>query len=573
MKGRAPVLILAALVGAGCTPRPKVSPAAPSPPPGLFTDAARARGMDFTETNGADGSFKMIETTPGGCAFVDVDGDSWLDIVLIQSGATPGTPLVTKRPTCKLYRNQGDGTFRDTTQDAGLAFDQGYAQGVTVGDYDNDGAPDLFITAYDGCFLLHNDGHGRFRDISAKAGVSEKGRHRWATSAAFGDYDGDGHLDLIVLHYVPWTPQTDKTCTDTRGRKAYCSPEVYRTEAPALYHNNGDGTFTDVTAPMGLAGVHGRGLAVLWTDLDDDGKPDLLIANDLQPNMALKNEGRRFREVGLTSGLAYGPDGETLSGMGLAAGDLDALGRECYAVTNFSGQPHTLYAPGSAPGLFEDVTYRSGIGQPSLPFLAFGIEFADLDRDGLKDIVIGNGHIDPNVADSTVGVTYKQPKLIFHNDGKLRFSRLTDGLGDAATPRVTRGLAVGDFDNDGRLDILANNHNDDAELLHNESRDTNHWAGFQLEGVSCNRDAAGATMTITAGGVRRFARCRLASSYASSSDKRLFFGLGTATAIKAIEVVWPDGKRQRVSGPLQADRYYWLRQGARPVPDPRLAKR
>jgi enediyne biosynthesis protein E4 len=573
--------ILLFALGSGCPHQQKLavenSPPAvvSSPPPGLFRNVTKEAGITFQEDNGARGKFTMIETTPGGCAFLDADNDGWLDIFLVQSGDVPGVNASVnsgKRPTCKFYRNQGDGSFIDKTTEAGLDFDQGYAQAVSVGDYDNDGNADIFLSGYARCFLLKGDGKGHFTDTAEKAGVSEKDKKRWATSSAFADFNSDGKLDLIVLHYVPWTPETDKACKDTKGRKAYCSPEVYHLEHPTLYQNKGDGTFADVSEQAGLTHIKGRGLAVLWTDFNADNKPDVVIANDLQPNHVLQNMGNgKFKEVGLPLGLAYGPDGQTLSGMGIGAGDLENQGKESFAFTNFSGQPHTLYRP-LADSLFEDITYKSGIGEISHPFLAFGISFIDYDRDSWQDIIIGNGHIDPNITDSAVGVDYKEPKLLFQNSGNgQKFTRIKD-IGDANVPRVTRGLVVGDYDNDGRVDVLTNNHNDAAELLHNESKDTNHWITFRLEGVKCNRDAAGARFFVTAGGKRYFAYCRLAGSFASSSDKRLYFGLGKVGKVDSVEVIWPDGSKNTYAAPLKADDFYYIKQGAAPVPDLRITQ-
>jgi hypothetical protein len=545
--------------------------------PGAFADVTEQAGIRFTLDNGERGRFFLISTTPAGCAFLDYDRDGLLDVFLVQAGAAPGdtAPEGGRRPSCRLYRNEGGGRFRDVSAAAGIeGVAQDFGHGVAVGDYDNDGWPDLYLTSYNGNHLLRNTGTGRFTDVTRQAGVADDApANRWATSAAWGDYDRDGRLDLIVLHYVPWTPATDKECKNSRGKRSYCSPELYDPDIPRLYRNLGGGKFADVTRQTGLDGARGRGLAVTWGDFDQDGWPDLYIACDLTPNLLLRSrKGQRFEEVGLAAGAAYGPDAQTLSGMGIAAGDFDDSGRESLFVTNFSAQPNTVYRNLSTPGAprFEDATYQSGMGEASLNFLAWGIESLDYDNDGRRDIIAGCGHIDPLIEETVPNTTYKQRKQLFKNVGQGMFRDETGDLGDLAEPRVTRGLAVGDFDNDGKMDVLDNAHNQPARLYRNVLTDSGHFLNLRLEGVRSNRDAAGAQVWVTTpGGRRQLAEVRCGSSYASTSDRRLHFGLGKADHAAKIEVRWPSGARQTFLN-VAADRFYHLREGAIPVPDPKV---
>ncbi len=563
---------LCGAVGAGCrSPKgpapmqPQAAPAAhPAHPPGAFRDETERAGIRFTYTNGAAGRFYMVETTPGGCAFLDYNRDGWQDLFLVQSGPTPGTALNGPRPPCALYRNRKNGTFEDVTREAGLdRVDQGYAQAVAVGDYDNDGFADIYVGNFGTSRLYHNNGNGTFTDVTEKAGVGDP---RLSTSAAWGDYDHDGLLDLVLLHYTPWTPATDVPCSDSHHRHTYCSPEVYGTESFSLYHNQGHGRFLDVSARSGVGQVRGRGLGVLWLDADQDGWSDLYITCDLKPNLLLHNEhGARFEDIGLAAGVAYGPEGAPLAGMGVSAGDYENRGWESLVVTNFSRQPNTLYRA-AGPGRFADATYPSGIGAASLNFLAWGIEFLDYDNDGWLDLVVGNGHVDPYIRDKEPSTTYAERKLLLRNQGNGLFRDQVEDLGDLAEERVTRGLAVGDFDNDGRLDILDNAHNMPARLYHNVTP-ARHFLTLRLEGVHSNHDAAGALVWATTGARRQLAEARDSSSYASSSDRRLHFGLGSATRLDRLEVWWPGGPRQTFRN-LPADRFYSLREGGAPVADP-----
>src|SRR5581483_3662902 len=371
-------------------------------PPSLFRDVAAASGLRFTHSNGATGKFYYVEETGAGCAFIDYDTDGYLDIVLVQSGEIPRTPGKDSPANhCALYHNNGNGTFTDVTAGSGLDTDLGYGQGVAVGDYDNDGYDDLYISGYGGNHLLHNaHGTGKFTDVTAQAGVGDTDQGlRYATSAAFGDYDNDGRLDLYVCHYAPWSPQTNLPCHNARGQAEYCTPDVLDADTHRLYHNNGDGTFTDVTKPSGIGKQKGHGLGVVWLDYDNDGRQDIFVANDLGIQFLWHNDGGgKFSNVSETAGCAFDYEGRHLAGMGIGLGDYDNSGRESLFVTNFSQQPNTLYK-NLGNGLFQYVSMAANLALPHMKFLAFGCDFLDYDRDGWKDLLIANGHVVLTIAE------------------------------------------------------------------------------------------------------------------------------------------------------------------------------
>jgi len=501
--------------------------------------------VNFTHTTGATGKFYYIENLPAGCAFLDYDNDGWLDIFLVQSGPSDPPSQVKDRPHCALYHNNGDGSFTDVTAGSGLDRDLGYGYGIAVGDYDNDGYDDLFLTTYGHNFLFHNEkGTGKFTDVTGPMGLGKVHSAGYATSAAFGDYDNDGRLDLYVCYYAPWTWQTDKTCRDRQGRRDYCAPQIYDPDTHRLYHNEGS-RFVDVSEKAGITKAKGRGLAVAFLDADGDGRQDIFVANDLTPNMLWHNNGNgTFTETASQAGVAFSEGGALMAGMGIALADYDHSGRESLFVSNFSGMPNTLYKNLDG-GLFRDVSVLSGLALPHIPFLAFGCEFLDYDADGWPDLFIANGHVriygDPNVTEAT----YKERKQLFHNAGNGAFTEITDPaqLGDLGVPTVARGLAVGDYDNDGRLDALVNNQNGPAQLFRNADRSGRHWVRFKTIGTKSNRDGLHARFTLTAGGVKQTATVRAGSSYLSASDRRVYFGLGTATTIEKVEIVWPNGGR------------------------------
>ena len=546
----------------------------------LFEDVAERAGIRFTHSSGAAGKFHFIENTPAGCAFVDYDNDGFLDIVMVQSGfSTPTAGL--PRPHCALYRNQGDGTFIDATAGSGLDSDLGHGQGVAAGDYDNDGFADLFITAYGKNHLLRNtlgDGirkteNGKrklesvrrppsavqlddpipetrdpkpvFEDFTVKVGLDRIHGSGYATSAAFGDYDNDGRLDLYVCYYARWTWEADKPCRDSAGRPEYCTPELYEPETHRLYRNDGS-RFTDISAKAGITNVSGRGLSVAFVDYNEDGKQDIFVANDLTPNILWRNNGNgTFTDAALEAGCAYDASGALLAGMGIGIADYDHSGHESLFVGNFSDKPNTLYK-NTGTGTFRDVSIASGLAIPHMKFLTFGCEFMDYDADGWLDLINANGHVQVNADLRMEKITYKERKQLFHNEQNGRFSEIADSgqLGDLGVATVSRGLATGDVENDGRVDVLVSNQNGPAQLFRNDDRSGNHWISFLTIGTKSNRDGRHTRFVVTAGGVRQTATVRAGSSYLSHSDRRVYFGLGPHSQADRVEIQWPSGIRE-----------------------------
>ena len=542
-----------------------------TPHPVRFTDVTADAGVRWTYHNGATGRHLFVETTGGGIAFFDYDNDGLLDIVAIQSGPVPGAKETEKRFSTRnaLYRNRGDGTFVDVTAGSGLDAYTGYGQAVAVGDYDNDGWSDLYVTAYGGNHLFRNNGgKGTFTDVTRRAGVSGTAEEMpWPLSAAWGDYDNDGHLDLFVTHYVRWSPALDKPCPSVDGSPSYCRPQVYEPSRSRLYRNNGDGTFRDVTQRAGLDRLRGKAMGVVWLDYDGDDRLDLFVTNDTMPNFLLRNnDDGTFTDRAILAGVAFGDQGESLSGMGIGRGDYDNDGREDLFVVNFSGQPKSVYR-NAGGGLFESLSYRTNVASTNLQFLGFGLECLDYDLDGYKDLVVGNGHVLDHMDTATAGSSYEQSQQLLHNQRDGTFADDQRSLGDLVKPRVTRGLAVGDYDNDGDEDVLMVSQTGPLQLYRNDGGNRNHWINLRLEGVRGSRDAVGAKVTLRAGTLRQTQWVRGGSSYCSYSDTRLTFGLGDRARVEGLEIRWPGGRIQKL-GPLAADRFYRIREGAAPVPAP-----
>jgi hypothetical protein len=512
-------------------------------PPIQFQDVTRAAGINFHLTCGGAEKRYIMESLCGGVAFLDYDNDGWLDIFLVN-GSTVSDPHHGAQPNFKLYRNTHDGHFTDVTAQAG--FTRGcWAFGVAVGDYDNDGFDDLYLTCLDGGILYHNNGDGTFTDLTAKAGVGNGGR--WGTSAAFGDYDNDGFLDLYVANYVELDlehlPEFGSSVNcQYRGIPVSCGPRGLKGSRDRLYHNNRDGTFTDVSETLGIDPDANYGLGVLWGDFDLDGKPDLYVADDSTPSLLYHNlGGGKFAEIGVAAGVAYSADGREQAGMGVDSADYDNDGLPDLAKTNFSDDSNNLYH-NDGQGSFTDLAGPAGFGPISIPFLGFGLKFADFDNDGWQDAVIVNGHVNPQVDTHAFGVAYAERPLLFRNLGNGKFAEVGERAGAALKlKRVGRGLATGDFDNDGNVDLLVSNLDDSPELLRNLGASRGHWLRIKTVGTRSNRDGFGARVEVTAGSLTQTSEVRANSSYLSASDPRLHFGLGAATRADRVVIHWPSG--------------------------------
>jgi enediyne biosynthesis protein E4 len=525
---------------------PNGSGTPPAGSTGTFRDVTQQAGIRFVHNNGAFGKKFLPETLGPGVAFIDYDNDGWPDIFLVNGMDWPSH--APKHSTPRLYHNNHDGTFTDVTHKAGLDVEM-YGMGVAVGDYDNDGYDDLFVTALGQSRLFHNNGNGTFTDVTQKAGLA--GPHELSTSAAWIDYDKDGRLDLVVGNYVQWSAENDLYCTLDGKSKSYCTPESYQGTAARLWHNRGDGTFEDVTQKAGLGEPTSKTMGIALLDYDNDGWPDLLFSNDTQPNKLYHNNGNgTFTEKGVIAGVAFSEDGVARAGMGVDAADYDHSGYASVLITNFSNQRISLYH-NEGKGLFVDEAPQSEIGRASLLTLGFGCFFFDYDLDGWPDVFVANGHIDPDIQRVQANVKYAMPPHLFRNLGKGKFEEVTQSMGQTfATPRVGRGAAYADFNNDGRLDLLLSTNGGPAYLFRNEAPSgstVNHSLRLKLAGVKSNRDGIGTVVRVTSGGDTQTQMLRSGSSYLSSSELVLTFGLAQHDKAEAVEIRWPSGQVERLS--------------------------
>ena len=533
--------------------------AAPVPAAGpavTFHDVTTQAGVRFVHNSGAFGKKYLPETMGAGAVWFDADGDGWPDLLLINSTNWRGHPGARSLPA--LYRNAHDGAFTDITRGSGLDVEL-YGLGAAAADFDNDGRTDVYITGLGGNRLFRNLGGGRFADVTAKAGVADSG---FSTSALWFDYDNDGKLDLFVTHYVDWSIETDLFCTLDGKNKSYCTPESYKGQSPSLFRNRGDGTFENVTKKAGLFDTTSKGLGVAMLDVDGDGRMDLFVANDTEPNRLYRNKGNgTFEDVAVGAGVAFSESGVARAGMGVDAADYDGSGRPSLIIGNFANQMMALYH-NEGHGLFIDDAPKSAVGRSSLLTLTFGCFFFDYDLDGLPDIFAANGHVSDDIERVQSRVTYAERPHLFRNAGRKQFEEVSAQAGPALQHAiVARGAAYADVDNDGDLDIIVTTNNGPAHLFRNDGGNRNHVLRVRTVGTASNRDGIGARVEVSLGGVRRWQIVKTGSSYASQSELPLTFGLGAAAAVDGIRVSWPSGRIDTV-GATQANQAITIQEGS-----------
>jgi ASPIC and UnbV. len=503
-----------------------------------FSDVTAQAGIRFKHNSGAYGKHYLPETVGAGCAFLDYDNDGWQDILLVNSTNWPDHKGAKSFPA--LYHNNKNGSFTDVTKEAGLAVEM-YGLGCAAADYDNDGNTDIYITCLGGNHLFHNAGNGKFVDVTAKAGVGDNG---FSTSAAWFDYDKDGKLDLFVCNYVEWSIDKDLFCTLDGKNKSYCTPESYKGQSAKLYHNRGDGSFEDVTERAGLKDPTSKSLGIALLDYDNDGWTDLFVANDTQPNKLYHNNGNgTFTDNAMTAGVAFSEEGKARAGMGVDAADYDGSGHQSLIIGNFSNEMMALYH-NEGTGLFIDEAPTSTIGQASLLTLSFSCFFFDYDLDGLPDIFAANGHVSDDISTVQPKVKYAEPPHLFRNLGKKKFEEVADKIGRAfQQAMVGRGAAYGDFDNDGDLDLLIMSNNGPARLLRNDGGNQNNLLRIKTIGTTSNHDGIGAKVTLKFADQRKlWGIVKTGSSYCSQSELPLTFGLAKADKVASIEIAWPSGR-------------------------------
>jgi hypothetical protein len=554
--------LLAAGLGGATLPRSAFSSlarlAAVSPAAPLFEELPpSATGIRWTHTNGRSPEYYLPETTGAGCAFLDYDNDGWMDIYLVNSGKcdffSPDPPLRNA-----LYKNNRNGTFTDVTEKAGVAAG-GYGMGVAVGDYNGDGFPDLYVTQYGRSILYRNNGDGTFTDVTEKSGVAAPG---WASSAVWFDYDNDGKLDLFVCRFVEFDKSKNKFCGNEKTKERYyCIPRVYTPARSWLFHNNGDGTFTDVSMESGIGKVLGKAWGVVATDINNDGWMDLFVANDTVQNFLFLNKKGKFEDIGLQSGVAFSQDGRERSGMGVDSADFNQDGWQDLFVTNVDQEMYAIYK-NNHDLTFEDLAGPMGLGRTTRLMSGWGLKFFDYDNDGNVDLFIANGHPDDRIEQHSANVQYKEPLLLFHNNGKT-FMNVSAEAGPAFDKDfAARGLAIGDISNTGALDALISMNGESPVLLKNKAAAGNHWLGVKLVGKKCNSDAIGAKVTWTAGTLKRSQLKIGGGSYLSSHDPRMVLGLSANTKVDRLDVQWPlpSGKVETFKD-LPADRYIKIVEG------------
>src|ERR1017187_265916 len=563
------VIFLIALTGASISEQPNAqqpTKAHDAPSTGHFTDIRKQAGITFVQDSTESDQKYYLETMGTGVGWIDYDQDGLMDLYFVQSGATDAyTPAHPLRSA--LYHNNGDGTFTDVTAKAGVGGEGHYGQGVAVGDYNNDGFPDLYVTGYGRAILYRNNGDGTFTDVTAKAGVGDDGN--WSTSAGWFDFDKDGWLDLVVTNYLDWSPKDNLWCGERKpGYRSYCAPGNYKGLRTKLYHNNHDGTFTDVSDKSGVGLPESKGMGLVLADFDMDGWSDIAIANDTWPNFLFQNNhDNTFTDVSLISGLAASEDGKYEAGMGIDAADMDGDGLLDVYITHLDFELNRLYH-NNGDGTFTDVTYSSGIGNTAMMMSGVAAKFIDYDNDGWPDIVQANGAMLDNVNLYHSLVSYKEPLLMFHNLGKGRFEKVSDTLGpDFVRPVAGRGLATADFLNDGQVGLAVVSRGDSPELLRNDGGNGNHWVEVLLIGTKSNRDGIGSVLKLTAGRFVHVDQAKGGTSYMSASDPRIHFGLGKNAKIESLVITWPSGQVDKLTS-VPADSIIAVKEGVGIVPHP-----